>query len=730
MRTKVSLCVGALWLMQAAPALAQTQSDAQPADAPPATEATSSSGLGELVVTARRREERLQDVPLSVSAMSADTLESSGITEARQLTYIVPGFNGARNFGVFQPAIRGVSSSSVAIGDESNIALYVDGVYQPSILGNITDFVEIERVEVLRGPQGTLFGRNATGGLVNIITPDPSSEFRGRVSLQGDTFNDTAEGQIRTYVSGPLLHNLDADFGLIYRHNGGYIDDLVRGGEYGDSEAVNARSKILFQPTEDFRAVLTLGYLDQSGNVGNSIGPLNGNTIGNSVPGTILAGPYETALTLAPSARLRTFNASLRASWDLGAVSLESTTAFMRDSSHQRSDTDASPLLAAENDTLYRTKAWSEEVRLMSTGSDRLTWLVGLYAFHLDGAGESLVESGAAPTFTTITRFNQGNFAETKSYSAFGEGTYRFTDALRLTLGARYTTEDRSIAPFRNFVPTVPERTHSEDRWTYRASLQYFFAEDANIYLTYSTGFKSGVFNGVLANPVAIDPELLDAVEIGVKADPTNWLRTNLSVFDYSYDGLQVVARDPITNTYILQNAAEARIYGAEFEAQIAATDTLSFRIGLSYLHARYDSFTNAQVFVPNIPVGETLARGNITTAQDVSGNTMLKAPDFTISLGAQWRPQLWGRQFELNANVFHSDTVYYDFGNRVSQPSYTTLSGDIAWLSQDEDWRLRLYGRNLTDELIIQQATATAFTDQVTFERGREIGVMLEYEF
>src|SRR6476620_8479682 len=192
-------------------------------------------GLEDIVVTATRREERLQDVPVTVTAITAQSLAVADVATVRDLTQVIPGFVGSRNAGVFQPVIRGVGSTGISTGDEPNVATYIDGVYQPETGANWIDLVEVERVEVLRGPQGTVFGRNATGGLINIITPDPSFDTRGRVSARyGRLRNDAGQADVRAYVTGGLNETVAADFAGLYRNTDGYIVDLFRGGHVGD----------------------------------------------------------------------------------------------------------------------------------------------------------------------------------------------------------------------------------------------------------------------------------------------------------------------------------------------------------------------------------------------------------------------------------------------------------------------------------------------------------------
>jgi iron complex outermembrane receptor protein len=722
-----------------AQAYAQT-ADAAASQAPAALATSSAAGgdpagtLEEIVVTATRREERLQDVPISVSAVTSEALAASGVTDVRQVMFAVPGFTGGRNFGVLQPSIRGVGSTGNSVGDESNVAIYVDGIYQPHANGNIVDFVAIDRVEVLRGPQGTLFGRNATGGLVNIITPDPKFTPEVRVNAQYSRFEGADNVGVRGYVTGPITDNLAADLSILYSDTDPYLDDLVRGGKLGDARSLNARGKILYQPSDRAQAILTMGFADQRGGNGNIIAPLDGNTVGNRAPGNIVPNdPYAVALSLRPRFEIKQSTFALRTKFDLGDVALETSSGYLRDKVLQQSDTDASPVVVSQNLTQIYNSTWSHEVRLLSQNESKLQWIAGGYYYYMRGRSRTDSLTGVGPDFSRAVPSVLMPSVRVTSLAAFGEANYEVTEQLKLTLGARYTTESRHFTQTFNGARVFEPREVSDDSITYRATAQYFFAPRSNVYATYSTGFKSGVFNGYGLSPNPVQPETINAIEIGVKSDPLPWLRTNLAFFDYSYDDLQVVARELSATgpaTYVLLNAAKAKVRGFDVEVQAALGDHLKISASANVIDPTYDSFPNAQVFMPVPGAPGRPAMGNTTTTADVSGNDLIRAPRYTMSLSADWKQELNGGILAINGTVYRSDRTYFDFGNRLQQPAYTRLNGQVSWMTADEKLRVRLFATNLTDEVIIQQATATPIADQVTYERPREIGVGFEVRF
>jgi iron complex outermembrane receptor protein len=305
----------------------------------------------------------------------------------------------------------------------------------------------------------------------------------------------------------------------------------------------------------------------------------------------------------------------------------------------------------------------------------------------------------------------------TQSYAGFAEGTYELVDTLFFTGGVRYTKEDRSFLQNVNGRYLFDTQHKSFDKWTYRAALRWQFADRANIYASYGTGFKSGVFNGTL-KPVMTRPEQIKALEGGIKSDPVDWLRVNLSAFYYDYTDLQVTARDPLTTSYIVQKAANAELYGGELEMTLAPVQDLTVRGSVAYNHARYKDFTLAQTFIPN-PRG-----GNTVATKDVSGNHMLRAPSWTFSISPTWEADLGSGRFGATANLFHSSRVYQDFMNLFSQKPYTMLGGELSWTTGNGDWRFSVWGQNLLNKAVVQQMRVGNYSTDGIYEPPRRFGV------
>jgi iron complex outermembrane receptor protein len=315
--------------------------------------------------------------------------------------------------------------------------------------------------------------------------------------------------------------------------------------------------------------------------------------------------------------------------------------------------------------------------------------------------------------------------AETTSFAGFVEGTYALTDQLFLTLGGRYTTEKRNLIQRLNGNIVPPGKVDKRfNRATYRVALRYQFHEDANVYASYGTGFKSGVYNLASPSVIPVEPEKIKAFEVGMKADPYRWLRTNMSVFYYDYSDLQVQARNSTNTGFVLLNAANSEIWGGEAEVTVIPTDGLNIRAAVAYLHGEYTDFIGAQDFVPR-PQG-----GNTAAVVDASGNNVIRAPRFTAMLGVDWRRELAGGELGIAGNFFHSSRIYYDAPNRYSQQPYQMLSGEISWTTPDEQWRFSLWATNLTNEKVAQQIRPSALGTDILYEKPRVVGIGAQYKF
>lgn len=718
------LCGIAVLAVQS-PAWAQQDATALP----PVEARVPVDAVGDIIVTANRREERLQSVPTAITAVTGSALQQSGINNLRDLTQIAPGLTLTRASNAYQPFIRGVGTRNSSVGDEPNVSVYVDGVYQPEMAATAVDLVGIERIEVLRGPQGTLFGRNATGGLINVITADPSYETHGTIFASYGRFNE-ATGKL--YVTTGLADNVAVNLSAFGTRTDGYLRDVVRNKRVGGRDGFLFRGKLLFEPSEGARVVLTLSYshvTDPSNEYRNAY---TGNTSGRTSPGAVIpTAPWRVTMTAEPDIGSKQFNASARTSFDLGGALLETTSGYQSTRSrNSQTDDDFTSADILRIPSRNHSDYFSQEVRLLSDGAGPLKWIVGGYAFIGKGKFDEirLISRGV------LTSRSEGS-QKTRSFSAFGEGTLEFAPDWFLLAGARYTTDLRifngqSFNGAGVLTARVSDARKRSNAPTYRASLRRDFG-NTNVYASYSRGFKSGTYNTGAVSTNVVRPEKLDAYEIGIKSNPLSILQTNLSLFHYDYRDIQLTGRDPVTSLTVLTNAARARINGAELEVVFAPTSALRLSGNIAYLDAKYKSFPAAQVFNPILDAsGNRTRTGNVGSIQDVSGNRMFRAPEWTISLNADYTVETNVGDFGINGNFFRSARFYFDTNNRTYQPAYTRLNSEISFTPVDSNIRLALFGRNLTNAVVYGWITQTANGDGASYLEPRTYGISAQYKF
>lgn len=670
-------------------------------------QAGQSDDSGEIVITAQRREERLRDVPLTVLAISGDDLAASGVTGTRDIQSLAPGVTITSTGQYTQATIRGVGSALT--NGESPVSVYVDGVYFASQIFSVFDLLNVESVQVLKGPQGTLFGRNATGGAILVTTRAPSNHFTGRITGSFGRFDDV---RLAGYVSGPLTDTLSADLVASYHDDNGYTRDALTGTRLSAYREYNVRGKLQWSPTDAtrFRLIGDWGVLeDSTGNVGR---PIPGTL--TSIAGAVIPDdPYEVALSFEPYSRNRGGGVSLEASHEFTGVTLRSITAYRMTHHEGFSDQDRTQLPVSRVNVELDQNVFTQEVTLTSTNPGPFQWIAGAYYFREDRRNPTL-SNGNLVTDATV---------DTTSYAGFGELTFNVTDRLKLIGGVRYSTETGDIFQVRGSgTPLTFDGRVKFDAWTPRASIVYALDSSSNIYATYSQGFKSGLINATTFAGAAIRPERLRAYEIGYKRSGRG-LTFNLSGYYYDYQDLQLSARTPAGLSFIL-NAANATIYGIDADLGVRLTPELRLRAGANWTHSEYKNFTSAPFFVP-IPTG-----GNTAVTGDASGNPLIRAPEFTGNLSLDYRRPIGSGLLFASGNFYYNSGFAWTVDDRVRQSDYVLVNAEIGWAWNDERYRVALWGRNLTDTLYGQSVSVTGFADAIAYARPRTYGVSFEVRF
>jgi iron complex outermembrane recepter protein len=703
--------------------------------------------LGEIVVTAQRRAENLQEVPIAVAAVTAEALENSGIEGTADLPQIVPSVQMTRSgpSGLF--FIRGVGTTNAAAGEEGANAVYVDNVYISDLTQTMSRFNNIERVEVLKGPQGTLFGRNATGGLIHIITRDPSRdelEVKGQV---GYANYDTINTQL--YLGGPITEKLSADIAYAgIWQNKGWGRNLTTGEAVKLQDWQGVRSKAVLRPTDTLKLTLSGDYSEGEDDLGLTW---------KIEPGTLALGGFpgpaghDTTASNPSLSNIKAWGLSLIAEADLGFATLTSVSAMRDLHNHSFFDIDAGPRDVTNLNYVSTGRTYQQEVRLASNNTEPLGWQVGVFYLR-SKAAQDAKRRGSSGVNTTSEM-------TTNSYAAFAEATYAVTPMTHVTAGARYTIDNRDFdgrdTPTTGAgVPTGPARAQiaelKYEEVTYRLALRHDINDDVNVYASVNRGFKAGAFS--LASPLnaPVQPQFIMAYEAGIKSE---WLdrrlRVNVAAYHYDIDDYQV--RSASLGGTLLLNAATVKVDGVDLEFEAAPTSNWRLFGGATYLDSRYGKFGGpgsafqAPIVYPLPATCPPELRGTAdpgvlqpgprtggfaTCFGDVSGNKTPLAPKLTASLGSTYTIPV-GSTGELRITGLYSYNSGYVFepDNLARQGKFHLLNAS-AEFRPTENIGIELWARNLTDEEYAVQKLTVATGSVVALGAPRTFGVNLNFDF
>ncbi len=689
--------------------------------------------LEEIIVTATRREASMQDVPMSINAFNGERIRKSGINNVQDLQFLSAGLHVANENGMMRVAIRGIGSNQSSPGAESGAAVSRDGVYLAMRQDVGMGFFDIERVEILKGPQGTLYGKNATGGAVNIITKAPTEEFEAGGSVTIGNY-DLVETQ--GFVSGPLAGDkLTARFAFKTRDHDGYTPNIFNGRDEDNGDFSGVRGRVRYEPSNSFYLDLTADYTRDNGlpsyvhSRGRSGEPITG-----ELP------PYNSVLPEGRSVnhnnagvnRKETWGLTAKAEWNFDTMALKSLTAYrelhwLANLDLDGTDVDLFYLDGEDRDA----KQFSQELTLSSSSDSLLQWIVGGYYFQ--GRETSFLP---IPIPVGGLQVDLDADVADKAYALFGQASYQISNRLTLTLGGRYSYEEKSSDSIVDLdiegLGLISTTEYLEDNWssfTPKAALNYALSDDITAYATVSKGFKAGGYEGNAQQGRAYDPETVINYEIGVKATFFDGsLRANLSAFYMDYSDLQVQVQrlHPVTGTFslLIDNAATATIQGLEFDFEARPLTGLMIDGGLSYLDATYDHWPDA---VDSI-------RGD--TEFDVSGNKLLGTPEWAGNISASYTFGLasWGSA-TLRGEYAYKGRVYFSPFEEpfLSQKGFGLFNARLSFSDADERWTIALWARNITDELVASsrlEEVAAGQTASNFYLPPRTYGVTVGYRF
>ena len=692
----------------AEPATPQPSPDS-PAAAGRAQVAPTFGGLEEIVVTAQRREQPMQSIPAAISAVSADTLEQANIRSVTDIGKLVPGTLIQETVGTATVFVRGIGSNQLGFGNSASNAIYIDGVYQTRVSPVMLRLNSVERIEVLKGPQGTLFGRNSESGLVQVVTRDPEVDMPPHVEANLGYGNyNTVDTDL--YLASGLGNKVAADLSVLYHeqqdgfgHNSFLDSDVYKGRDYA------ARTKWVIEPTDGSK-ITAIGYYSQSRGDTSLFGYYSG---GGAPPRAYPLGSdnlnspgdfHDKLSQVREDIDSTYYGGSLRASVALSFADLVSISSLARIKEHQIDDADFSPVnfLLNVNDAYDRT--FTQELQLVSKGTSTVEWVVGAYYLDQDYGYSSQNLSGDSVIPIPGAAILAPAGGTTESYALYGQATFPILDKVSLTLGGRYS-KDRQTAfgvvdidiPGVGVINAQPfgRGATTTEKPLWKATLDYKINDDTLLYVTNSRGTKAGAFNLVTFDPVPLKPETLDAYEAGIKSQISNQLRVNGAVFYYDVKDPQVFQTTDL-GTNRLVNAGTARVKGAELEVEGAVNSDLTLRGAVTYLDATYGEYSNAPFFFPNFnpPYGNLPA-----IPGDASGNQLSRAPKMSGNVGAQYRIRTASGEFGLSADYSYSDKFFWDADNLVRQPAYGLLGARVSYTFADSGLRVAFWGTNLTDE-------------------------------
>ena len=714
----VLLAGTALGTLAAPAALAQTATPANASPVDSQAEQGDQPASGEIVVTAQRRNERQVDVPIAITAVSGESLVAAGITSTAELGQVVPGLRLDLSGAFFQPTVRGVGSATAGVGLTSNVATYIDGVYRPSPFTTNFELGDLETIQVLKGPQGTLFGRNATGGAILVKTADPTFVPHGSAKVSYGRYN---EAHASAAASTGLSDTIAVGVSGVYARSDGFVKDVKTGKDAGQFERYGVRGKILFTPSNAVSFLLTGEHYKAHDDNVIAYNAFQGRTFARGVPGVVVPTQRgRVASDIDPRYEVERNAVSLRAALELDGGTATSISAYSTDNvAHQLIDFDATALPGLAVDIPFKEKTFTQELTFVSKNAGPVDYTFGLYYFYDKGEQPRYLVSigGAAP----FNLFNVG--VTTNAYAAFMDLTYKIAPRLTLTAGARYSLEDQT-GFFRVFPPSPKNSRHEQfTGFTPRLILRYEVADDANFYLSYNRGFKAGGFAPTTFSLAPFKNETISAYEVGFKvARPTFDLQT--SAFYYDYKDLQIANYS--SGVGIIQNAAKSKIYGGDVQASVRPTDRLKIQAGAAYTHSEYTSFPNASIYpgtgTPTDPV--RVAQAN------ASGQPLIRTPKFTGSVSAIYDQPIGDNSLKFSANYYRTTKFNFDPVGQFQQKGYGLLSARIAFSPADEHFTIAAFGNNLTDETYLTQVLPFSGAILQTYGTPRTYGVEASVKF
>ena len=725
--------------------------------------------IEEIIVTAQKREQSLQDVPISVVAISGERLNSLQRNEIADLTKVMPGVtykDGSTDNGR-SLQIRGIGTTSFSRGIEQSVGMLIDGVPTNSLATSFLDMNDVQRVEVLRGPQGMLFGKNSSAGLINIITNDPTEELEWGLSA---SFGDESEQKYTGYVSGALSDTLQGRLSFSSSQRDGFIKSTNPAtSDYNDRDEQALNLKLLFRPTDDLD--ITFGYkLLERGNLNAGAvvvetysPPFSGfyPLLAQAAGGTLPSGKendegffpndsdWNTELDIY----------SLEVNYALGDYTFTSITALQEADIVGNALGFAIPVnLIPRNLSIGDREQWSQEFRLHSPIDQDLTWVLGFYYYknELDRTFNRTIDLNAFVGLPFVQSNSIVGEMENKSTAIFGQATWNVSDTFRLSFGGRFTDEEISLYQVQSFInpdpvtglPSIPEATpgiadtsEDETNFSWRVIAEWDIGEDAMVFANAARGYKGPGANMLSSAPIApkviVDPEIPTNFEVGLKS---NWmdgqLQLNATAFYTEFEDFQASLSTIVnlTPAFFLDNAGELQTQGLEVELSFLPTENLLVGLNAAFIDATFEDYPGAECYG-----GQTEAQGCIGGQQDLSGKDMPYSPDTSYSLFARYDLPLESLTFNMYAQALYfwrDDAIYATNNNPATEvDAYGLLDLGLGIESDDGRFGAQIWVKNATDEfypsdVIVSPGFGLGYGYNLEYTYTRRVGVTLSMDF
>lgn len=699
---------------------------------PAVAQQTETSGvvLEEIVVTAQRRAESMQDTAVSISALTGTDLKDAGIGRLEDASSALPNvYIGPRDLRTTSITIRGISADLNNPGLDQSVGVYVDGVYMGRAATINSNLFDLERIEALRGPQGTLYGRNTVAGAVNFITRKPTAEARTAGSL---SIGNYGAARANAVTSGALTDTLFASISASLDTRDGLVHNKATGTDLDDVNGSGGRLTLVYDPGGDVDVTLRADASRDRTHSGAFDILKNGVMAGTPLAD---ADPYDRTVNQSTDTTQKrdVYGASAELNWRAEPGTLTAITAGRGYKWDNIQENDYTVLDMLDTGIKEKQSQLSQEVRFASDAAERFSYVVGAFYFdqQLDTISKVQVgtDLGIYPKRVPVSIYADVN---TKSYAAFGRATYRLTDSVNIAAGLRYTYEEKKVDfkqdgdPYGAIAGSIPRRLikGDEDKVSPSLTLEWRPQEDMLTYASYSQGYKSGGFNiySITAtDDASYKPENVDNYEVGLKSEFLDrHLRFNAAAFFMDYRDLQqnqLVTTAGGISRFQTANAAKVESKGVELELTAIPMQELQVTVNYGYVDATFTSYPNAT------------AKG-----ADYTGNHLALAPAHTFSAAAEWtRPLVNDLEFYLRGEVSYRSRIYFASNNTFDDPGLTLLNARAGIGPESGAWRITFWGRNLTNETYaINQFEGAVLSGQVVQALGtpRTYGVELSFQF